>query len=143
MKIKFKKKNPDAKIPERQTTYAAGYDMFAVLEHDIHLHPSQVVAIPTGLAVSIEDGYQLSIRPRSGMAYKKSVTLVNSPATIDSDYRGEIKIPLINLGGDVVVIKNGERIAQCMAERVYDIEWIEGDLDVTHRGEGGFGSTGG
>ncbi len=110
------------------------------------LRPGQRTAVPTGLYFEIPAGYCISLRPRSGLALKNGITLVNTPATIDSDYRGELKVILANTGTETFTINHGDRICQLLLEKVYDFIWEEvssaGDLDPSHRGEGGFGSTG-
>lgn len=134
--------HPMAQLPSRQTSGAAGYDIRACLENEITIDPGMIAAIPTGLALAIPEGYHLSIRPRSGLALKYGITMINSPGTVDSDYRGEIKILLVNHGKLPFTVRHGDRIGQGLIEKVYSAEFIEGELDVTARAEGGFGSTG-
>jgi dUTP pyrophosphatase len=141
MKIQIKKLNQKAVIPQYQTTHSAGFDLISI--QDLTIKPNQRVLIDTGLAMAIEDGFELQIRPRSGLAYKNGITVLNSPGTIDSDYRGEIKVLLINHSNEEFEIKCGDRIAQAVVQKVYqaNFETVE-ELDQTVRGTGGFGSTG-
>ncbi len=130
-------------LPEYATALSAGMDIRADLEQSVVLQPLQRAMIPTGLSVELPAGFEMQIRPRSGLAAKHGVTVLNSPGTIDADYRGEIKIILVNLGGEPFEIKPGERIAQMVVARHEQVEWcaVE-ELGATQRGEGGFGSTG-
>ena len=137
-----------ARLPSRATEGSAGYDVYARLEPDTYLliQPHDRMAVPTGLYFEIPPEHCISLRPRSGFALKKGITLLNSPATIDSDYRGELQVLLINHGREPVRIEHGDRIAQLLIERVHPIDWEEvgsvSGLDSTPRGGGGFGSTG-
>ena len=141
MKLKIKKLTPDAIIPAYQTELAAGFDLHSV--EDYVLKRKERKLIKTGLAFEIEPGYEVQIRPRSGLAYKYGLTVLNAPGTIDADYRGEIMVLLINLGSEKFEIKKGERIAQAVIAPVVQAEIVEVDeLSVTKRGEKGFGSTG-
>jgi len=140
--VKFTKKSAVAALPARQSEHAAGYDVYACLENDLTIARGKITPVPTGLSVEIPPGYHISIRARSGMAVKHGLTPVNTPGTIDADYRGEIFVPLINLGGDDYTIKHGDRIAQLLLEKTYTIAWQEAELSDTARGEGKFGSTG-
>ncbi|MCS6984145.1 MAG: dUTP diphosphatase [Leptospiraceae bacterium] len=142
MKVFFEKIHPKAEIPTKKTPGSAGYDVYACLDEEIVLKPFEVSSVPTGLKVAIPAGYHLSVRPRSGLALHQQVTLMNSPGTIDSDYRGEMRILLVNFGSKDYTIKHGDRIAQILLEKNYDIEWQESKLEDTQRGQGGFGSTG-
>ena len=130
-------------LPIHKTVGAAGLDLQAFLENPVTLVPLQRELIPTGLFVAIPKGYEAQIRPRSGMAFKHGITLPNSPATIDSDYRGELKIPVINLSNESFVINSGDRIAQMVVARHETVEWkaVE-QLHETQRGVGGLGHTG-
>jgi len=141
MKLKIKKLNQNAQIPAYQTKEAAGFDLHSI--EDTIINPGERKLIGTGLAFEIERGYEVQIRPRSGLAFKHGITVLNSPGTIDSDYRGEIKVLLINLGSEPFEIKCGERIAQAVVAPVIqaEIEEVE-NLSDTERGSGGFGSTG-
>jgi len=141
MKLKIKKLNTEAVIPAYQTKEAAGFDLHSI--EDVVINPGERKLIGTGLAFEIEYGYEVQIRPRSGLAYKHGITVLNTPGTIDSDYRGEIKVLLINLGSEPFEIKKGERIAQAVVAPVIQAKIIEVDeLSDTQRGSGGFGSTG-
>ncbi len=141
MVLKIKKLNSDAQIPSYQSEEAAGFDLHSTV--DTVLKKGERKLIGTGLAFEIEKGYEVQIRPRSGLAYKHGITVLNTPGTIDSDYRGEIKVLLINLGESDFEIKKGERIAQAVVAPVVQALFEEVDeLGDTKRGEGGFGSTG-
>lgn len=140
--VKFARLRSQAELPKRQTEHAAGYDIHACLESDLVLKRGKISPVPTGLAVEIPPGYHISIRARSGLAVKHGLTPINTPGTIDADYRGEIFVPLINLGDSDYTIKHGERIAQLLLEKTYSIEWQEAELGATERGDGKFGSTG-
>ena len=130
-------------LPEYQTAGSAGMDLRAWLVAPITLQPMERKLIPTGLFISLPEGYEGQIRPRSGIAIKRGLTLVNSPGTVDSDYRGEILIPLINLSEEPQTIEDGERIAQIVVARVFQIDWLTADkLEDTRRGSGGFGHSG-
>ena len=141
MVLKIKKLNSKAVIPSYQTEEAAGFDLHSI-ENTV-INPGERKLIGTGLAFEIERGYEVQIRPRSGLAFKHGITVLNSPGTIDSDYRGEIKVLLINLGSEPFDIKCGERIAQAVVAPVIQAEIEEvKNLSNTERGSGGFGSTG-
>jgi len=125
------------------TAGAAGVDLYAAVEEEITLKPGQRMLVPTGIAISLPPGYEAQIRPRSGLAINHGITLLNTPGTIDADYRGEIKVIVINLGDKEYILKKGERIAQMVFSQVETAQLIEvQDLDNTDRGEGGFGHTG-
>lgn len=135
----------DVQLPSRQSDEAAGYDVYSYLSEDLVLEPMQRAAVSTGLKMQIPRGYHISVRSRSGLAIKHGLTLINAPGTIDSDYRGEIKILMVNLGAEPFTIKNHERIAQLLIEKSESINFkvvAEDDLVETERAEGGFGSTG-
>ncbi|WP_028323976.1 dUTP diphosphatase [Desulfatirhabdium butyrativorans] len=133
----------DIPLPSFMTPLSAGMDICADIEAELVLMPQEIVAIPTGFAIALPEGYEAQIRPRSGLALKYGVTVVNAPGTIDADYRGEIRIALINLGKDPVTIHRGDRIGQMVVQRVIRVDWDEvGRLDDTVRGPGGFGHTG-
>jgi dUTP pyrophosphatase len=140
VRIINKSKHP---LPKYQTPLSAGMDLVANLDAPVTLMPLERQLIPTGLYIALLEGYEAQIRPRSGLALKHGVTVLNSPGTIDADYRGEIKVILINLSNTPFVINDGERIAQMIIAKHEVVEWeaVE-ELDVTSRGEGGFGSTG-
>lgn len=149
MKIKIKRLHPDAIIPTYGTEGASGFDLYAV--EDVPLYPGQTNTIGTGLAFEVEPGYELQIRPRSGLSLKTALRVANSPGTVDSDYRGEVKIIMQNTKPfnyytaeeDLIVIKKGERIAQGVICPVIKVEFdVTDELQETERGEGGFGSTG-
>jgi dUTP pyrophosphatase len=130
-------------LPDRASGGAAGLDVRAAVDGPVTVEPGAIVRIPTGFAVEIPAGFEIQIRPRSGHAMRHGVTLPNAPATIDSDYRGEIVVGLINHGGEPFVVERGMRIAQMVLARVPAIEWVEAEeLSMTPRGDGGFGHTG-
>ena len=143
MIIKMKKLSPRAIIPSYMTELSSGMDIYACLNNSIDILPMERQLIPTGISISLPKGYEAQIRPRSGLALKYGITLLNSPGTIDADYRGEIKIILINLSNKAFKVNHGDRIAQMIISKVEkaNIEIVE-TLDETNRGEGGFGSTG-
>ena len=130
-------------IPAYATPSSAGVDLRAYLPEPMVLSPGERALIPTGLFMELPEGYEAQIRPRSGLAYKHGITVLNSPGTIDADYRGEIKVLLVNLGKEVFVIESGERVAQMVVAKHEQVEWKLVDaLDETERGTGGFGHTG-
>ena len=130
-------------LPAYETAAAAGMDLRAHLEAAVTLHPGQRLLIPTGLFIALPEGFEAQIRPRSGLAFKHGITVLNSPGTIDADYRGEVKVLLINHGQEAFIINDGERIAQMVVARHERVEWTQTDLlEETKRGAGGFGSTG-
>ncbi|HNR48293.1 MAG TPA: dUTP diphosphatase [Bacteroidia bacterium] len=130
-------------LPAYETAHAAGMDLRANLKQDIELKPMERSIIPTGLFIELPVGYEAQIRPRSGLAAKHGITVLNTPGTIDADYRGEIKVILINLSTESFVIKNGERIAQMVIASHERANWIASDtLSESERGAGGFGHTG-
>lgn len=133
-------------LPAYETALAAGMDLRAAVEEDapVVLRPMERTMTPTGLAFALPPGYEAQVRPRSGLAAKAGVTCLNTPGTIDADYRGEVKVILINLGEEDFTIRRGDRIAQLVIAPVVQAAWAEvDDLDATARGAGGFGSTGG
>ena len=135
--------NEDLQLPEYQSECAAGMDIMAAVKSTLRLAPGEIVLVPTGFAVAIPFGYEAQLRPRSGLATKHGITLINSPGTIDADYRGEIGVALINLGAEVFEITRGMRIAQMVVAPVSRAKWNEVDnLSATSRNEGGFGHTG-
>ena len=141
--VKVVKNAPRAALPRYESEGAAGMDLSAFLDADVSIPPLGRVKIPTGLKIEIPRGYEGQIRPRSGLAIKKGLTVLNSPGTIDSDYRGDLEIILINLSRDDIIIKDGERIAQLVVAPVCKANPVEvGELGGTARGGGGFGSTG-
>lgn len=130
-------------LPFYATALSAGMDLRAELEAAIVLQKAERVLVPTGLFIELPEGYEAQIRPRSGLAFKHGITVLNSPGTIDADYRGEIKVLLINHGQEAFTINHGERIAQMVVAKHEQVEWIKVDaLEDSARGAGGFGSTG-
>lgn len=135
--------NEDLSLPRYMTDHAAGMDICAAVNDELVLPPGERAMVPTGVAISIPEGYEAEIRPRSGLAFKNGVTLVNSPGTIDADYRGEIMVLMVNLGKAPFRIRRGDRIAQMLLHKVSRVVWEVCDaLDQTKRGAGGFGHTG-
>lgn len=130
-------------LPQYQTALASGFDVRAQLKNPIDLRPGERALIPTGLSMEIPPGYEIQVRPRSGLAIKKGLSLVNTPGTVDADYRGEVSVIIINLGQETFRIEDQERIAQCVLCPVVQADFeIVQSLTDTHRGIGGFGSTG-
>lgn len=142
MKVKIVN-NSVNQLPDYATEYSAGMDLRASLQEPVEMLPLQRVMIPTGLFIELPHGYEAQVRPRSGLAAKFGITVLNTPGTIDSDYRGEIKVILVNLSGEKFVINPGERIAQMVIAPFTRVDWEQTDsLNETERGEGGFGHTG-
>lgn len=142
MKVQIINKSKHS-LPTYATEQSAGMDIRANLEQPIVLKPLQRCLVPTGLSIALPSGYEAQLRPRSGLALKKGITLLNTPGTIDADYRGEIGIILVNLSSEDFVVEDGERIAQMVIARYEQAEWNEVEvLDETARGAGGFGHTG-
>ena len=136
-------KNKDLPLPCYMTASSAGMDIFAALEADLVLEPGRIGLVPTGFAMALPEGYEAQIRPRSGLAVKHGIGIINSPGTIDADYRGEVKVALINLGPTPVILKRGERIAQMVIHEVQRARInVVQKLDDTDRSTGGFGHTG-
>lgn len=130
-------------LPQYATPLSAGLDLRANLDAPITLQPMERRLVPTGLRIALPEGYEAQVRPRSGLALKHGITLLNTPGTIDADYRGEIGVIMVNLSTEPFTIADGERIAQLIIARYEQAEWLETDaLDETERGEGGFGHTG-
>lgn len=130
-------------MPAYQTIASAGMDLRADLEAPLTLKPLQRILVPTGLFIELPIGYEAQVRPRSGLAYKHGLTVLNSPGTIDADYRGEIRVLLVNISDEAFVVNDGERIAQLVIARHESVEWVEAEaLSDTARGAGGFGSSG-
>ena len=130
-------------LPNYATEGAAGMDLRAAIPEPLSLEPMQRLLVPTGMSIELPEGYEAQVRPRSGLAIKQGITCLNSPGTIDSDYRGEIKIVLVNLSGELQIIQPGDRIAQLVLQKVEKIHWKQVSiLKQTLRNEGGFGSTG-
>jgi dUTP pyrophosphatase len=143
VKIKRVRDNKGLPLPTYKSEGSSGMDITAYVKQPVLLKPGDIRLIPTGLAVSVPPGYEAQVRPRSGLALHYGIGMVNSPGTIDSDYRGEIGIILINWGIEPFTIKKGDRIAQMIISKVYRVDFVEvGDLDATFRGQGGFGHTG-
>ena len=142
--VRFRRLKPDAVLPEKMTPEAAGMDLSAYLpSHQVHLEPSEWKVIPCGFAMALPRGFEAQVRPRSGLAAKKGVSVLNAPGTIDEDYRGEVKVILINHSTTKVTISHRDRIAQMVVQKLPFVltEEVE-DLEDTKRGKGGFGSTG-
>ena len=136
-------KDVDIPLPAYMTPQAAGMDICAAIETDQLIKPGERALIPTGLAMAIPNGFEVQVRPRSGLAIKHGIGIINSPGTIDADYRGEVKIGLINLGNTPYTIHRGDRIAQLIVQQVYQANiTLEDELDKTERNDGGFGHTG-
>ena len=141
--VKIIRCRPKAQLPQYMTEQAAGMDLYAILDKDVVLAPGQRGMVPTGIAIALPFGYEAQVRPRSGLAAKHGVTLVNSPGTIDADYRGEISVIMINHGETDFIIKSGERIAQMIVTPVSHCKWnLVENLEESQRGSGGFGHTG-
>lgn len=142
MKVKIINKSKHA-LPEYATEYSAGLDLRANITNEITLKPLERILVPTGLFLELPKGYEAQIRPRSGLAIKHGISVLNSPGTIDADYRGEIQVILINLSQDDFVIKDGERVCQMVIAAHSQVEWVSVDvIGDTERGAGGFGHTG-
>ncbi|MGO1752476.1 MAG: dUTP diphosphatase [Psychroflexus sp.] len=140
IKILNKSSNP---IPSYETKFSAGVDLRANITEDVLLKPFERCLVKTGIFLEIPEGYEAQVRPRSGLALKKGISLVNSPGTIDADYRGEIGVILINMSQEDFTVSHGDRIAQLVFAKCEQADWIEvEELNKTERGEGGFGSTG-
>jgi len=142
MKIKVHYSGKHA-LPQFETTQSAGMDLRANIDAPVVLQPGDRALIPTGIKMALPDGYEAQIRPRSGLAYKHGITVLNSPGTIDADYRGDVGVLLINHGREPFTVEDGMRVAQMVVAQYSQFQWhaVE-DLDETDRGEGGFGSTG-
>lgn len=135
--------NSNNPLPKYATEFSAGLDLFAFIKEPIVIKPLERLLIPTGIFIELPENYEAQVRPRSGLAIKNGITVLNSPGTIDADYRGEIKVILINLSNLDFTINNGERIAQLIVNKYQRISWLEVDeLIDTKRGDGGFGHTG-
>ncbi len=143
VKVLIKKLSPEVKSPSYKTNGASGMDLIAFVKKPIKILPGETNLVPTGISIAIPEGYEIQIRPRSGLAAKNQITVLNTPGTIDSDYRGELKIILINHGKKEFIINNNDRVAQMVLTPVSKIELREVEmLTNTNRGKGGFGSTG-
>ena len=143
VKVLIKKLSPSVQLPSYKTSGASGMDLMAYIEKPINLKPGKACLVPTGLSGAFPEEYEIQIRPRSGLAAKNNISILNTPGTIDSDYRGEIKIILFNHGSENFIINNNDRIAQIVLTPIIKMELEEtNELPETIRGEGGFGSTG-
>ena len=143
IEILIKRLSKEVSLPKYETSGSSGMDLAANIDAKITINPGKTVIIPTGLALSIPKGFEVQIRPRSGLAAKQKITVLNTPGTIDADYRGEIKVILINLGKESFIVERGLRIAQMVVCPVVQAQLKEvDDLSKTERGKGGFGSTG-
>ena len=143
VKVLIKKLDPSVKLPEYKTCGSSGLDLMAFIKEPIEIKPKTSSLIPTGLSVAFSENYEIQIRPRSGLAAKKNITVLNTPGTIDSDYRGEIKVIIYNHGDENFLVNNGDRIAQMILAPVVKMELEEvNNLPESIRGKGGFGSTG-
>ncbi len=141
IEVKIVTKNGE--VPKYETTGSAGMDLRAMIDDPIVLEPGQRMLVPTGLFIELPLGYEAQVRARSGLAIKHGITLINAIGTVDSDYRGEIKVPLVNLGQESFKINNGERIAQMVITKYEQVNWtVVSELSETERGTGGFGHTG-
>jgi dUTP pyrophosphatase len=135
--------NEDMSLPRYMTGGSAGMDIFAAVTKEEFILPGKRKIVPTGITIALPEGYEAEVRPRSGLAIRNGITLINSPGTIDADYRGEIKVALINHGEKPFIVRRGDRIAQMVIHRVCRATWdLKNGLDETSRGEGGFGHTG-
>ena len=133
----------DLPLPSRATPGAAGFDLHAAVEGDLRIAARERVLVPTGLAIAVPEGFEAQVRPRSGLALRHGIVLPNAPGTIDSDYRGEIQVIVMNTGNEPFIVRRGDRIAQLVIAPVAIAVWNEvAELDVTERGQGGFGHTG-
>jgi dUTP pyrophosphatase len=143
VKIKRLPDGQDLPLPSRMTGQAAGFDLPAAVSEPVVLQPGDIRLIPCGFAMAIPHGYEAQVRPRSGLASRHGITMVNAPGTIDSDYRGEVQVPLINLGKAAFTVERGMRIAQMLILPIPEVAMMEvNELDETDRGTGGFGHTG-
>ena len=143
VKVFIKKLNPSVQLPSYKTSGASGMDLMAFIEKPIELKPGKSCLVPTGLSVAFSKEYEIQVRPRSGLAAKKNISVLNTPGTIDSDYRGELKIILFNHGSENFMINNNDRVAQMVLTPIVKMQLEEkNELPETIRGEGGFGSTG-
>ncbi len=143
LRIQIQRLDPDIPLPSYATAGSAGMDLYAAVSTPLTIHPGDIVLVPTGIAIALPDGYEAQVRSRSGLALRYGVFALNAPGTIDSDYRGEIKVILAHIGKDIFVVERGARIAQLVIARYEKVHWEEVvQLPPTSRGEGGFGSTG-
>jgi dUTP pyrophosphatase len=144
MEIQFLPHGQGLSLPAYATAGSAGMDLRAAIDEPIVLEPGERALVPTGFRIGLPAGYEAQIRPRSGLAIKQGITVANTPGTVDSDYRGEVKVGLVNLGDEAYTVRRGDRIAQMVVAPVTRVAWQPvASLDETERGAGGFGSTGG
>jgi dUTP pyrophosphatase len=142
-RLRVKRLRPDAVLPRYMSEQAAGLDLAAALDRPLSIGPGERAAVPTGIAIALDPGFEAQVRPRSGLARRAGLTVLNSPGTIDADYRGEVQVLLVNLGRDPVIVQAGDRIAQLVVSPVARAEVVEeAALEPSERGAGGFGSTG-
>ncbi len=142
IRVELKTLTSSARLPQRMTTHAAGYDLYTSAETPIALEPGKVKLVPTGISIGIPEGYEAQIRPRSGLALKHGIGILNAPGTIDSDYRGEVGIIMYNFGDKTYTVEPGSRIAQMIISRCEAVEFVVvEELSETERGTGGFGHT--
>ncbi|NTW56909.1 MAG: dUTP diphosphatase [Chlorobiaceae bacterium] len=143
LQIKIVRLHKQAILPVYATAHAAGMDIFACVDEPVTVEPMGTALIPSGFAIELPEGYEAQLRPRSGLALRSLISLPNTPATIDADYRGEVKVILINYGREPFIVRHGDRIAQMVVARVEQVRFEEvGELAPTARGDGGFGHTG-
>ncbi len=143
LRIQIQRLDPDIPLPSYATAGSAGMDLYAAVSTPLTIQPGDIVLVPTGVAIALPDGYEAQVRSRSGLALRYGIFALNAPGTIDSDYRGEIKVILAHIGKDIFVVERGARIAQLVIARYEKVRWEEVvQLPPTSRGEGGFGSTG-
>jgi dUTP pyrophosphatase len=140
---RLRESDADIPLPAYATAHAAGLDLCAAVGADVILQPGETALVPTGFAIAIPEGYEGQVRPRSGLAIRHGIGVLNAPGTIDADYRGEVKVILTNFGSEPFAVRRGERIAQLIVAPFVRVQWSEQEsLDATRRGEGGFGHTG-
>lgn len=143
VRLKRVGENADLSLPRKMTVHSAGFDVCAAVRSSIILQPGEIRLIPCGFAMALPEGFEAQMRPRSGLSSKHGISMINTPGTIDSDYRGEVHVPLINLGQAPFTVERGMRIAQMVIQKLPDVQVEEvEDLDETVRGSGGFGHTG-
>ena len=143
VRIKRSESGRDLPLPRKMTDHSAGFDLCAAVKEAVAIEPGKIVMIPCGFSMALPVGWEAQIRPRSGLAARHGITLINSPGTIDADYRGEVMVPVINLGSAPFTVESGMRIAQMVIGRVPEVKLVEvEELDSTERGGGGFGHTG-
>src|SRR5438552_18708508 len=143
VRIKRSESGRDLQLPRKMTDHSAGFDLCAAVRESVTIEPGKIALIPCGFSMALPMGWEAQIRPRSGLAARHGITLINSPGTIDADYRGEVMVPVINLGSAPFTVERGMRIAQMVIGRVPEVKLVEvEELDSTERGGGGFGDTG-